>query len=281
MGGGGGAVFRSLGVSVYVCLGACLCFSCFCLGVGGCTCVRAYMRVCVCEWVSKTHIYWFSATLTQPCAYNIYNTHFFSVKMGLCFRLWGWMRVFQNCAWGLPVSWSCSAWTVASCQLNGYQNLRTVDTALAIAIQRFNKGSTALLDMMLELELVAGTVLEDYATKEDTARVVRATWKTSAKEKERRKRIEAVKRQEQQEGREREGEVYGAGQFWNHPSSIPGKDLSIERLWRHHSDEIQTAMWLQVVKTEFIHCQIYVSFQSQISQNCLLFHTYEFAPSAV
>ena len=118
----------------------------------------------------------------------------------------------QNCAWGLPVSWSCSAWTVASCQLNGYQNLRTVDTALAIAIQRFNKGSTALLDM-LELELVAGTVLEDYATKEDTARVVRATWKTSTKEKERRKRIEAVKFQEQQERREREGEVYGAGQF--------------------------------------------------------------------
>ena len=82
-----------------------------------------------------------------------------------------------------------------------------MDTALAIAIQRFNKGSTALLDMMLELELVAGTVLEDYATKEDTARVVRATWKTSAKEKERRKRIEAVKRQEQQERRECEGEV--------------------------------------------------------------------------
>ena len=86
-----------------------------------------------------------------------------------------------------------------------------MDTALAIAIQRFNKGSTVLLDM--ELELVAGTVLEDYATKEDTARVVRATWKTSAKEKERRKRIEVVKRQEQQERREREGEVYGAGQF--------------------------------------------------------------------
>ena len=40
--------------------------------------------------------------------------------------------------------------------------------------------------------------------------MVRATWKTSAKEEE---RIEAVKRQEQQERREREGEVYGAGQF--------------------------------------------------------------------
>ena len=61
--------------------------------------------------------------------------------MGLCFRLWGWMRVVQNCTWGLPVSWSCSAWTVASCQLNGYQNLWTVDTALAIAIQRFNSSS--------------------------------------------------------------------------------------------------------------------------------------------
>ena len=74
---GGGSVFRSLGGSVYVCLGACLCFSCFCCvflllflfwwggGGGCCTCVRAYMRACVSEWVR--HIYWFSATDTTMC----------------------------------------------------------------------------------------------------------------------------------------------------------------------------------------------------------------------
>ena len=96
-GGGGGSVFRSLGVSVYVCLGACLCFSRFCCsfffwGGGGCTCVRAYMRVCV--WVSKTHIYWFNATLTQPCEYNMYNT--FSqwkwVCVSDCEGEWGWSK---------------------------------------------------------------------------------------------------------------------------------------------------------------------------------------------
>ena len=47
--GGWGSVFRSLGVSVYVCLGACLCFSCFCccFGGGARVCVRTCVRVCV------------------------------------------------------------------------------------------------------------------------------------------------------------------------------------------------------------------------------------------
>ena len=52
--GGGGSVFRSLGVSVYVCLGACLCFSCFCCSVvvfwggGGGVHVCACVHACVC-----------------------------------------------------------------------------------------------------------------------------------------------------------------------------------------------------------------------------------------
>ena len=54
VGGGGGSVFRSLGVSVYVCLGACLCFSCFCCCVvvvvvfwgDARVCVRTCVRVC-------------------------------------------------------------------------------------------------------------------------------------------------------------------------------------------------------------------------------------------
>ena len=52
--GGGGSVFRSLGVSVYVCLGACLCFSCFCCsvvvfgGVEGGGGARVCVRTCVC-----------------------------------------------------------------------------------------------------------------------------------------------------------------------------------------------------------------------------------------
>jgi len=47
--------------------------------------------------------------------------------------------------------------------------MRTVDTGLAIAVQRFNEGLTALLDMMLELELMVGPILEEFAGKEDTA----------------------------------------------------------------------------------------------------------------
>ncbi|KAL8563509.1 hypothetical protein ACOMHN_066176 [Nucella lapillus] len=99
------------------------------------------------------------------------------------------------------------------CPKERWGNLRTVDTALAIAVQRFNKGASALQDVMLELELVTGSTVEDFALKEDTARVRKATKKSSDKEKEKRKKMDTVRRREQQERREREGEVYGPGQF--------------------------------------------------------------------
>ncbi|KAL8602436.1 hypothetical protein ACOMHN_063138 [Nucella lapillus] len=99
------------------------------------------------------------------------------------------------------------------CPKERWGNLRTVDTALAIAVQRFNKGASALQDVMLELELVTGSTVEDFALKEDTARVRKATKKSSDKEKEKRKKMDTVRRREQQERREREGEVYRPGQF--------------------------------------------------------------------
>ena len=84
---------------------------------------------------------------------------------------------------------------------------------MAIAVQRYNKGSSALLDILLQLGLTAGERLETFAESEDTARVVKAARKTSGKERERRQRIEVVKRSERQERGEGEGQVYGAGQF--------------------------------------------------------------------
>ena len=93
-----------------------------------------------------------------------------------------------------------------------WSNLCTVDTALAIAI-RFDKGASALMNVLLELELVAGPSLEEYSMKEDTSRVAKATRSTSAKQRERRKRVETARQAEQQQRHER-GEVYGPGQFW-------------------------------------------------------------------
>ena len=54
-------------------------------------------------------------------------------------------------------------------------NLHTVDTALSVAVQWFNKGSTALMGMMLGLELAAGLSMEQYVEKENSSRVVTAT----------------------------------------------------------------------------------------------------------
>ncbi|XP_076434627.1 uncharacterized protein LOC143274639 [Babylonia areolata] len=81
------------------------------------------------------------------------------------------------------------------------------------SLREVNKGSSALLDVMLELELVGGSTLGDFVLKEDTARVVKSSRKSSEKEKEKRKKIEMVRRMERQERQEREGEVYGPGQF--------------------------------------------------------------------
>ena len=74
------------------------------------------------------------------------------------------------------------------CPIECWSNLRTVD-ALSIAVRHFNKGSAALLDVLFELELMVKPSLQQNALKEDTARVVSATRKSSVKERERRKRI--------------------------------------------------------------------------------------------
>ena len=74
-------------------------------------------------------------------------------------------------------------WSI--CPKDRWSNLHTADTALAIAIQHFNKGASALMDVLLELELVAGPSLEEYSMKEDTSRVAKATRSTSAKQRER------------------------------------------------------------------------------------------------
>ena len=86
-------------------------------------------------------------------------------------------------------------------------NLHTVDTALSVAVQRFSKGSTALLDMMLEMKFVAGSSLEQYEEKENTSSIVTATSKRYAKEKENRKKLDTLRRQERRKRQEQEGSV--------------------------------------------------------------------------
>ena len=85
--------------------------------------------------------------------------------------------------------------------------MRTVDTALGISVQRFNKGSTATADILVELELMTSRCTELYAEQEDLARVQSATRKNSNKEREKRKRIDIVRRRERQGRQGREGEV--------------------------------------------------------------------------
>ena len=97
-------------------------------------------------------------------------------------------------------------WSV--CPKERWGNLQTIETTLALSVQRFNKGSTALLDMLVQLELMTGPSMEEYVEKEDSNRVVEATRKTSTKEK--RRKIDLVRWQEHQQ-RQNQGVVYDGG----------------------------------------------------------------------
>ena len=53
-----------------------------------------------------------------------------------------------------------------TCPKERWANFRTVDiAALALCVQRFNKGSTALLGVMLELELTASSLTEELSSR--------------------------------------------------------------------------------------------------------------------
>lgn len=99
-----------------------------------------------------------------------------------------------------------------TCPKERWAGFRTVDTALAICVQRYNKGSTALLDVMVELDLTAGKLAEKFVEEEDTARAKTASRQASNKEKERRKKVDEARRRERELRRQREENLYGAGE---------------------------------------------------------------------
>lgn len=99
------------------------------------------------------------------------------------------------------------------CPKERWAGRRTVDTALAVCAQRFNKGSAAHLDVLMELDIVGGELAEQSAEKEDVRRVKDATRKSSEQAKKRRKAIDAVHRQEREHRQGVEGVQYAAGQF--------------------------------------------------------------------
>ena len=100
-----------------------------------------------------------------------------------------------------------------ACPKERWAAKRTVDTAVAICVQRFNKGSTALLDVLTELDIVAGTNAEDFVESEDFKRAKSATRTSSQNTKDRRKMIDAIHRQEREGRRGQEGQVYAPGAF--------------------------------------------------------------------
>ncbi|KAL8582698.1 hypothetical protein ACOMHN_058075 [Nucella lapillus] len=102
-------------------------------------------------------------------------------------------------------------WSI--CPKERWASLRTVDTALGIAVQKFIQGSTALLNILLELELMQNTRAAEYGEQEDVKRVNKATRRSSQQAQEKRKKIDDIRRRERQAFLACEGPAYGAGEY--------------------------------------------------------------------
>ncbi|KAL8563487.1 hypothetical protein ACOMHN_028624 [Nucella lapillus] len=88
-----------------------------------------------------------------------------------------------------------------------------VNRRIVIAVQKFNQGSTALLNILLELELMQNTRAAEYGEQEDVKRVNKATRRSSQQAQEKRKKIDDIRRRERQAFLAREGPAYGAGEY--------------------------------------------------------------------
>ncbi|KAL8573001.1 hypothetical protein ACOMHN_010431 [Nucella lapillus] len=88
-----------------------------------------------------------------------------------------------------------------------------VNRRIVIAVQKFNQGSTALLNILLELELMQNTRAAEYGEQEDVKRVNKATRRSSQQAQEKRKKIDDIRRRECQAFLAREGLAYGAGEY--------------------------------------------------------------------
>ncbi|KAL8594963.1 hypothetical protein ACOMHN_038760 [Nucella lapillus] len=119
-----------------------------------------------------------------------------------------------------------------TCPKERWAGRRTVHSAVAVCVQRYNKGSLALLDVLAELDLVAGSHAELFAEKSDILMVNTATRKSSERAKQKRKKLETVRRQEREQRRAGEGETMVLELF----KIIISRNL-LTRLSKHYQTE--------------------------------------------
>ena len=99
------------------------------------------------------------------------------------------------------------------CPKNRWCCKRTVETAVALCVTRYNKGASSVLDVLLELRLISSANVDNYVDGTDMKRVQKSSLKCTAKAQQRREAIDKARRVENEERREREGEVYAAVAF--------------------------------------------------------------------
>ena len=90
---------------------------------------------------------------------------------------------------------------------------KSVETAAAIAVPQFNKGSNHMFDVLMEMELSVSQSTQVFVEKTDVERVKKSTRCVSTKETKRREKIATIQRRERRERAQREGVQYAAGAF--------------------------------------------------------------------
>ena len=99
------------------------------------------------------------------------------------------------------------------CSKTKWAGLATVEMCLALAVQQFNKGASAHLDLLRKVDITPSRALEEYCEKKDVKRMQHSSRNSTLKEKQRRQKIDDAKRAEMEACRRGDGVNYAGGGF--------------------------------------------------------------------
>ena len=89
----------------------------------------------------------------------------------------------------------------------------TLETGVASAVLNFNDGSSGVLDVLNSLKIEPGKFTTEFCDKRDSERVIKMDLKSSDQTKLRRKQLRAQRKGFIDTIEQKEGFVYGAGEF--------------------------------------------------------------------
>jgi hypothetical protein len=120
-------------------------------------------------------------------------------------------RCLQGCTQNANESLNSTVWKYCTKKKN--HGLKSVETAVAIAVSVFNQGSTVFLDMLQQMCIVPGDFARDFCARKDSCRIKQAQKEALQSTKESRQARRRARLQADEIVAQREGQPYAAGAY--------------------------------------------------------------------